>query len=94
MKKISFALFLQESNKTRRKKLQGDAIRDEYDFTNSIKNPYAKHIKKQISIRIENDTINYFKDLAKETGISYQNLINSYLTECAHKHVKPELKWA
>ena len=35
-----------------------------------------------------------FKDLAKETGISYQNLMNSYLTECAHKHVKPELKWA
>ncbi len=69
-------------------------MREEYDFSNSVKNPYAKHVKKQISIRIENDTINYFKDLAKETGITYQNLINSYLTECAHKHVKPELKWA
>lgn len=44
-------------------------MREEYDFTNSIKNPYAKHVKKQISIRIENDTINYFKNLAKETGI-------------------------
>jgi len=69
-------------------------MREEYDFSNSVQNPYAKHVKKQISIRIETDTINYFKDLAKETGITYQNLINSYLTECAHKHVKPELKWA
>jgi len=68
-------------------------MREECDFSNSIKNPYAKHVKKQISIRIETTTIDYFKNLAKETGISYQNLINSYLTKCAHQHVKPELKW-
>jgi len=41
-------------------------MREEYDFTNSVKNPYAKHVKKQISIRIETDTINYFKALAKD----------------------------
>ena len=69
-------------------------MREEYDFSNSIKNPYAKKVKKQISIRIETNTIDYFKNLAKETGITYQNLINSYLTECAHKDIKPELKWA
>lgn len=69
-------------------------MRQEYDFSKSVKNPYAKHVKKQISIRIEADTIDYFKALAKETGISYQNLINSYLTECAHEKKKPELKWA
>lgn len=69
-------------------------MRQEYDFSKSAKNPYAKHVKKQISIRIEADTIDYFKALAKETGISYQNLINSYLTECAHEKKKPELKWA
>ena len=69
-------------------------MRKEYDFSNSIKNPYAKKVKKQISIRIETNTIDYFKNLAKETGITYQNLINSYLTECAHKDIKPELKWA
>lgn len=69
-------------------------MRKEYDFSKSVKNPYAKRVKKQISIRIEADTIEYFKELAKETGISYQNLINSYLTDCAHKHLKPELKWA
>ena len=69
-------------------------MREECDFSDFVKNPYAKKVKKQISIRIETDTVGYFKDLTKETGITYQNLINSYLPEYAHKHVKPELKWA
>ena len=69
-------------------------MRKEYDFTNSIKNPYANKVKKQISIRIETNTITYFKKLSKEVGIPYQNLINSYLAECAQQHKKPELKWA
>ena len=69
-------------------------MREEYDFSNSIPNPYAKKVKKQISIKIETDTITYFKDLAKKVGIPYQNLMNSYLTECAIKHVEPKLTWA
>ena len=69
-------------------------MRKEYDFSNSIKNPYAKKVKKQISIKIENDTITYFKELANKVGIPYQNLMNSYLTDCAVKHVEPKLKWA
>ena len=69
-------------------------MRKEYDFSNSKKNPYAKKVKKQISIRIEINTIDYFKKLSKEVGIPYQNLINSYLAECAQQHKKPELKWA
>jgi predicted DNA binding CopG/RHH family protein len=68
-------------------------MRKEYDFSNSVKNPYAKKVKKQISIKIEVDTIDYFKELAKKVGIPYQNLINSYLTDCAVKHVEPELQW-
>jgi len=60
----------------------------------SVKNPYAKKVKKQISIKIESDTIDYFKELSAKVGIPYQNLINSYLTDCAIKHVEPELKWA
>lgn len=68
-------------------------MRKEYDFTNSIKNPYAKKVKKQISIKIESDTILYFKELANKIGIPYQNLMNSYLTDCAVKHVEPKLKW-
>jgi predicted DNA binding CopG/RHH family protein len=68
-------------------------MRKEYDFSNSVKNPYAKKVKKQISIKIEVDTINYFKELAAKSGIPYQNLMNSYLTDCAVKHVEPKLKW-
>ena len=68
-------------------------MKEEYDFSNSVKNPYAKKVKKQISIKIESDTIDYFKELSAKVGIPYQNLINSYLTDCAIKHVEPELKW-
>ena len=57
------------------------------------KNPYAKILKKQISIKLNNDAIEYFKDLAEETGIAYQTLINMYLTDCAMKHKKLEMLW-
>ena len=69
-------------------------MRKEYDFSNSIKNPYVKKVKKQISIKIESDTITYFKELANKVGIPYQNLMNLYLTDCAVKHMEPKLKWA
>lgn len=68
-------------------------MRKNYDFSQSVKNPYSKHLKKQISLRIEVGTVNYFKELAQETGISYQNLINLYLTDCAFNQKKPALKW-
>ena len=69
-------------------------MREEYEFSNSIKNPYAKKLKKQISIKIETDTIDYFKKLSAKVGIPYQNLMNSYLTDCANKHIEPKLEWA
>ena len=58
-------------------------MRKEYDFSKmkGRKNPYASNLKKQITIRLGSETIKYFKDLAKETGLTYQNLINMYLTE-------------
>jgi predicted DNA binding CopG/RHH family protein len=68
-------------------------MREEYDFSNSIKNPYTQKEKKQISINIETDTISYFKILAKKVGIPYQNLINSYLSDCVNKKVEPSLEW-
>ncbi len=58
-------------------------MRKEYDFSQGKRNPYVKHEKKQITIRINEDTIDYFKKQAEKTGISYQNLINLYLTDCA-----------
>ena len=61
-------------------------MRKEYDFSKSKRNPYSRMLKKQITIRIEAETIEYFKKLAEESGISYQNLINMYLRECVHEH--------
>jgi uncharacterized protein (DUF4415 family) len=69
-------------------------MRKEYDFSDSVKNPYSKKIKKAISIRLDPDTIEYFKNLSEECGIPYQNLINLYLRDCATKHKKLNLKWA
>ncbi len=69
-------------------------MRKEYDFSKSKKNPYTKMLKKQITIRIEVGTIDYFKDLAGKSGIHYQNLIDMYLQDCAHSHKKPDFKWA
>jgi len=69
-------------------------MRKQYDFSDSVRNPYAKHLKKQITLRVNTDVISYFKALAIETGVPYQNLINLYLSECAHSGKKLELKWA
>lgn len=67
----------------------------EYDIDklNPRKNPYAKQLKKQITININNATIDYFKSLADETGIPYQTLINLYLTDCAKTKRKIDLSW-
>lgn len=68
-------------------------MRDEYDFSNARKNPYAKAFKKQITIRIDEPTIDYFKQLAEESGIPYQSLINLYLRDCAQANRKLEIAW-
>ena len=67
-------------------------MRDEYDIKslNPRRNPYADKLKKQITIRLNAGTIEYFKRHAEETGISYQNLINMYLTDCAVHEKKLE----
>lgn len=67
-------------------------MRDSYDFSNSVPNPYAKRLKKQITIRLDQETISYFKRMAEEKGIPYQSLINLYLRDCAS--TQRELKWA
>ena len=65
----------------------------EYDFSHSSRNPYPRKLKKQISIRLDIDTIEYFKKLSEETGIAYQKLINLYLGQCAAQELKPEIVW-
>lgn len=68
-------------------------MRKEYDFSNAKPNPYIKKLRKQISIRLDVDTIEYFKSRAKETGITYQNLINLYLSDCAVHSKKLNITW-
>ena len=70
-------------------------MKKEYDLSKmkARKNPYAKKLKKQITIRLGVDVLEYFKDLAKETGIPYQNLINMYLRDCVVSDKRPTLKW-
>ena len=68
-------------------------MRKEYDFSRSRKNPYAGQLKKQITIRIDEDAIAYFKSISEEVGIPYQSLINLYLRDCAASHRKLSLDW-
>jgi uncharacterized protein (DUF4415 family) len=69
-------------------------MRDSYDFSESIPNPYAKRLKKQITIRIDEDTISYFKAMAEDKGIPYQSLINLYLRDCATEQRSLKMSWA
>jgi uncharacterized protein (DUF4415 family) len=70
-------------------------MRKEYDFENmkGRKNPYTKNLKKQVTIRIGVDIIEYFKNQAEETGVPYQNLINLYLRDCVQSNRKLSLNW-
>lgn len=69
-------------------------MREEYDFSNAKKNPYAKRLKKTITINIDEDTIKYFKTQSEESGIPYQTLINLYLTDCVKTGKKIQMTWA
>ena len=69
-------------------------MRKEYDFTTARKNPYASQLKKQITIRLDEDSIGYFKSISQDAGIPYQSLINLYLRDCATSHRKLNLNWS
>lgn len=68
-------------------------MKDEYDFKNAKKNPYAKKLKKQITINIDSDTIEYFKAQSDSSGIPYQTLINLYLADCAMNKKQLQMSW-
>ena len=70
-----------------------DEMRNEYDFSNAKKNPYAKKLKKQITINLDDRVIAYFKNEAEETGIPYQSLINLYLLDCVNENRKLKISW-
>ncbi len=68
-------------------------MRKGYDFPQSVKSPYAKQLKKQVTLRLGIDVINYFKKQSEETGVPYQSLINLYLQDCAQSKKKLKLNW-
>lgn len=68
-------------------------MRKEYDFSKSVKNPYSRKLKTQVTIRLDKETVEYFKKLAAETDIPYQKLINLFLRDCARNKMKPSIEW-
>ena len=71
-------------------------MRKHYDFSKmkGRKNPYIKYLKQPVTIRLDKDTVAYFRALAEKTGIPYQNLINLYLRDCAEQGRELKMKWA
>lgn len=70
-------------------------MREHYDFSTmkGKKNPYTKYLKQPVTMRLDKDSIDYFKSLSEESGIPYQTLINLYLRDCAANHKKLDLAW-
>ena len=70
-------------------------MREHYDFEKmrGKKNPYTKYLKQPVTMRLDKDSVDYFKSLAEESGIPYQTLINLYLRGCAANERKLDLKW-
>ena len=68
-------------------------MRKEYDFSKARQNPYASQLKRPITIRLDEDSVTYFKTISEEVGIPYQSLINLYLRDCATSHKKLNLSW-
>ena len=71
-------------------------MRAHYDFSKmkSRRNPYVKLLKQSVTIRLDRDTVAYFKALAVKTGLPYQSLINLYLRDCAVHRRRVSLRWA
>ncbi len=70
-------------------------MRDHYDFSKmkGKKNPYIKYLKQPVTMRLDTDSVDYFKSMSAESGIPYQTLINLYLRDCALNHRKLKIQW-
>jgi len=71
-------------------------MRDHYDFAKMKprKNPYTKYLKQPVTMRVDRETVDYFRQMAEKTGIPYQTLINLYLRDCAQQQRKLDMQWA
>ncbi len=68
-------------------------MKKNYDFSKAVRNPYARKLKKQLTIRLDQDTVAYFQGLSKETSIPYQTLMNLFLRDCAVTKKRPRVAW-
>lgn len=68
-------------------------MKTEYDFTKGTKNPYSKMLKKQITINLSEEVLQYFKNLSEKTSIPYQTLINFYLLDCVKNKKSIDISW-
>jgi len=68
-------------------------MRKEYDFSKAKRNPYAKRLKRSVTIRLDTRTLEYFQGLAAELEVPYQTLINLYLRDCAETGRRPAMRW-
>jgi len=68
-------------------------MRKHYDFSKARRNPYAKRLKKQVTIRLDEPTLTYFKNLGERLGMPYQTLINMYLRDCAESRKELRIQW-
>jgi hypothetical protein len=68
-------------------------MKKHYDFSKARPNPYAKLLKKEVTLKLDERTVEYFEALSKETGIPYRTLISLYLRECAASRKKPAIQW-
>lgn len=75
--------------------IKGEQMSENYDLSKmkSRPNPYAKQLKKQITLRMNPEVIDYFKEMSEETGIPYQSLMNLYLSDCMNANRKLQLSW-
>ena len=69
-------------------------MRDEYDFSDATANPYAKRLKRQVTIRLAQSVLDYFRALSDEVDVPYQTLINMYLKDCADSGRRLRLSWS
>ncbi|MFO0828749.1 MAG: BrnA antitoxin family protein [Phycisphaerales bacterium] len=68
-------------------------MRKHYDFSKGVRNPYAAHLKRSVTIRLDTETVAYFKALAERQGLPYQSLINLYLRDCAERQLELAMAW-
>ncbi|MDO8348907.1 MAG: BrnA antitoxin family protein [Planctomycetota bacterium] len=68
-------------------------MKKQYDFSGARRNPYAKLIKRQVTIRLDQATVAYFKKMAEDAGVAYQTLINLYLRDCASSGRRLAMSW-